>query len=164
MNNYIHFDSHSPNTVLTVNTSDEKATVQLYIPPEVDASAATRRHHHVAMRNLFAWVVGEPVVGEHLGPTLEDLLRYMQRYRSTGTDSVTDLVKYLESQGYLCYAGQPSFALGVLHFAEQTQLRDLYINAFCHCVGMTDKISSNSEYMVRPRYSEILSTSSKFPV
>lgn len=72
----------------------------------------------------------------------------MQRYRSPGEDNVGDLMSYLEEEGYLDFAGQPSFALGILCFAEQMQLHDLYIRAFAHCVGMTDSISANAEYMV----------------
>ena len=72
----------------------------------------------------------------------------MRTYRSPGEDNVGDLMSYLEEEGYLDFAGQPSFALGILSFAEQMQLHDLYIRAFAHCVGMTDSISANAEYMV----------------
>lgn len=142
INEYIDFADQAQ---INSTESPEKRSIELYIPPLTNGES---ERHQLAIRNLFAWVLRRSIVGDHLGPALVQLLESMQRYRSSGEDNVGDLMSYLDEEGYLDFARQPSFALGILYFAEHMQLYDLYIRAFAHCVGMTDSISANAEYMV----------------
>lgn len=142
INQYIDFADQGE---FNSTEASEKRSIELYIPPPTRSDAD---RHSLCIRNLFAWVLRRSLVGDHLGPAIVQLLGSMQNYRSPGEDNVGDLMSYLEEEGYLDFNGQPSFALGILCFAEQMQLHDLYIRAFAHCVGMTDSISANAEYMV----------------
>ncbi|EFX02142.1 hypothetical protein CMQ_2191 [Grosmannia clavigera kw1407] len=120
--------------------------VDLYIPPPVGADLDQILSHHVAMRNLFAWIFRRPLVGEHLGPVLTSLLDAMRDFRSADSDNVHDLLVYIDEAGYLQLTGQPDYAMGVLQLAEATQNRVLYIDAFSHCVGMYNRLYLRSEY------------------
>jgi hypothetical protein len=41
---------------------------------------------------------------------------------------------------------QPNHALAVLHFAENFQMRELYIRSFAHCVGMSEQLFTCPDY------------------
>lgn len=113
--------------------------------------AATDREviqHRLAVRNFLAWVMQVPIVGDHLGTALVSLLQTMHLYRSRDADSITDLTRYLDTQGYTFLINQPAHALAMLQLAEHARLQDLYTQAFAHCVGMGDGVISNSEYPV----------------
>lgn len=124
------------------------AKVELYIPPPPMANKEESRRYHIATRNFFAWVLRRSMVGEHLGSTLINLLTSMGEFRFPGANNMNDLLGYLDEEGYLEMRNQPIHALGILHFAEHLQLRDLYINAFTHCVGMCDHLFAIHEYQV----------------
>ena len=124
------------------------AKIELYIPPPPAASKDELRRHHIAIRNLFAWVLRRSMVGEHLGLTLINLLSTMEEFRCPGENNMDDLLGYLDEEGYLEMRNQPIHALAMLHLAEHLQLKDLYINAFTHCVGMCDQLFSIPEYQV----------------
>ena len=51
-------------------------------------------------------------------------------------------------EGYLNFQCQPTHALAVLHLAEVLHFRDLYIDAFAHCCGMSDQLFLGPEYQV----------------
>lgn len=104
---------------------------------------------NLAMRNLFAWMCRRSIVGEHLGSALITLADSMREFRTPGVDNVADVMSYLEHQGYLDMANQPIHALAMVHLAEYYKLRDLYINAFAHCAGMSDCLYVLPEYQVR---------------
>ena len=129
------------------NRLDPRRTVELYIPPPT-ANKTQARLHHLATRNFLAWVVRRSLVGEHLGTALVALLHSMNEFRAGVEDNVADLLDYLDEEGYLVLADQPSHALGLLFFAESFQLSELYTRAFAHCVGMSERLHSCSEYHV----------------
>jgi hypothetical protein len=89
------------------------------------------------------------MVGDHLGHALVGLMNNMHEFRSADADNFDDLMNYLDEEGYLDIRGQPNHALAMLHFAEVFQMRDIYIDAFAHCVGMSDRLFLSSEYQVR---------------
>ncbi|KAG6364161.1 hypothetical protein INS49_005759 [Diaporthe citri] len=86
------------------------------------------------------------MVGNHLGNALVALQGSMQEFRDAGVDNKRDLLSYLDEEGYLDTRHQPNHALAILHVAENFELRDLYIDAFAHCVGMSEQLYRSPEY------------------
>ncbi|EQL02861.1 hypothetical protein OCS_01423 [Ophiocordyceps sinensis CO18] len=122
--------------------------VELYVPPPSTLDRKRVADHHLATRNLLAWVTKGSIVGQHLGTALVTLFRSMHESRSPVADSVRDLVDYLDDKGYMSMTNQPHRALALLTLAETFQLRDLYVRAFVHCVGMRERLGASSEYQV----------------
>ncbi len=123
--------------------------VDLYIPSPPGSDKSQALQYHLATRNFFAWVFRRSMVGEHLGNALAALMNSMHEFRSPDVDNIEELVSYLDEEGYLDMRGQPNHSLGILQLAEVFQLRDLYIDAFAHCTGMSDRLYVSSEYQVR---------------
>ncbi|KAK7923992.1 hypothetical protein PG985_006046 [Apiospora marii] len=121
---------------------------ELYIPapPGLDKSQAYR--FHLATRNFFAFLFRRSLVGEHLGSALITLAETMHLFRNPDVDNLSDLMSYMDEEGYLYLKSQPSHALAILHLAEVLQIRDLYINAFAHCCGMSDQLFLGPEYQL----------------
>jgi len=92
--------------------------------------------------------MGKPLVGSSLSNALIDLLERMLILRPATTNNVDDCLAYAERMGYMNFAHSPDYALALLRFAEHFQLRDLWIDAFSHCVGMNDSLSLSSEFEV----------------
>lgn len=88
------------------------------------------------------------MVGNHLGNALVALNSSMHEFRDAGVDNKRDLLGYLDEEGYLDTRHQPNYALAILHVAENFELRDLYIDAFAHCVGMSERLYRSPEYSV----------------
>ncbi|TDZ54456.1 hypothetical protein CTRI78_v006365 [Colletotrichum trifolii] len=128
------------------NALNPHERVELYIPAPPLADKQQAFSYHLATRNLFAWIFRRSMVGEHLGDALIQLLNSMAESRSPGEDNVTDIVSYLDEEGYMDIKGQPHHALALLHLAETFQLRNMYIDAFSHCVGMSEELFCNAEY------------------
>lgn len=122
--------------------------IDLYIPPPPTANKYEALRYHLAIRNFFAWVFRRPVVGEFLGTALIELLDIMAELRCPGENNMEALVSYLDEEGYLDMQSQPVHALAAVHFAEYFQFRGLYIDAFSHCVGMSDRLFVIPEYQV----------------
>ena len=55
---------------------------------------------------------------------------------------------YAEQQGYLDFVDCPNYALAMLQYAEHYKLHDVYVDAFAHCVGMNDDLSTSTEFDV----------------
>ncbi|KAH6606880.1 hypothetical protein Trco_006033 [Trichoderma cornu-damae] len=125
-----------------------RSTAELYIPAPPRATEKQAQHHHLAIRNLLAWVLGRPMVGAHLGGALVALLRSMREFRSAPRSNVDDLLSYMRQARYLDMAGNPVHATAALHLAETFQLADLYKRAFAHCVGMHDRLFYVAEYQI----------------
>ena len=102
---------------------------------------------HVTTRNFFAWVTKKPLVGATLGEALIDLLDRMQLYRPQA-DNTGDILAYVEHMEYLRFDNCPDHALALLRFAEHYQLEELWIDAFSHCVGMSETLCSSREFDV----------------
>lgn len=125
--------------------------VDLYIPAPCAANQLQAYWYHLAIRNLFAWVFRRSVVGEHLGYTLITLANTLAKFRQPGADNMHDLLAYLDEEGYLDTRDQPTHALAILHLAENFTSADLYLEAFPHCVGMSDRLHKHNEYSVSAR-------------
>jgi hypothetical protein len=133
--------------------------VELYIPPPPGCDKQQALAYHLATRNFFAWLCRRSMVGEHLGLALVGLVNSMHEFRVKTAENVPDLMEYLDEEGYLDFRGQPNHALAILYMAEVLQLRELYIDAFAHCVGMTDRLFLSSEYQVSVVLTHVRETS-----
>ncbi|CRK28869.1 hypothetical protein BN1708_015350 [Verticillium longisporum] len=122
--------------------------VDLYIPAPPMANKQDAFLYHLATRNLIAWVFNRSVVGDHLGTALINLLSSMSEFRNDDEDHVGDLLDYLDEEGYLDIRNQPIHALALLRMAETFQIRDIFTDAFCHCVGMSDRLPSTPEWQL----------------
>lgn len=127
--------------------------IELYIPAPPMATKEEALRYHIATRNFFAWVFRRSMVGEHLGSSFIALISSMSEFRCPGEDNMDGLLGYLDEEGYLDMRNQPIHALAILHFAEFFQFRNLYIDAFTHCVGMCDRLFGIPEYQVCGRES-----------
>lgn len=145
----------SPREIKRLERLDPSQTIDLYIAPPAMSNKEQTLQYHLATRNLFAWVFQQPLVGLHLGQALIGLLNSMHEFRSGLGDNVSDMMEYLEEAGYLNVTGSTDHALALAHFAEHFQMRELYVRAMAHCVGMNERIHLSSEYLVS-RSSKVL--------
>lgn len=134
------------------------ARYELYIPCPEDIPREEAFAYHLTTRNFFAWMFGKPLVGSHLGKSLVNLLERMMLFRNEEADNVQDFTTYLEDSGYLDFGNCPDYALAMLSFAEHFELRDLWIDAFVHCVGMNENLCSSPEFGAISRVSKALIT------
>lgn len=121
---------------------------ELYIPAPPAAEREQAFLYHTATRNLFAWVFGKPLVGNHLGGALVGLLNSMNEFRSHGEDNVQAIMDYMDEESYADMRNQPDHALAILFFAEHFQFRDLWIDAFAHCSGMNERLGTSVGFEV----------------
>ncbi|KAI8245868.1 hypothetical protein K4K57_000580 [Colletotrichum sp. SAR 10_99] len=128
------------------NALNPHERIELYIPAPPMADKEQAFAYHLATRNFFAWIFRRSVVGEHLGSALIGLMNSMTEFRSNGEDHMMDLHSYLDEEGYLDLKGHAHHALAILHLAEFFQVRDMYIDAFSHCVGMSEELFCSPEY------------------
>ncbi|KAJ4418766.1 hypothetical protein N0V82_005331 [Gnomoniopsis sp. IMI 355080] len=124
----------------------QNGRVDLYIPAPAAASRSEAAQYHLIIRNFFAWVARRSVVGRHLGNALIGLTNAMEEFREPDADNVHDLFAYLDEEGYLDMRNQPEHALAILHLSEVFEIRELYIDAFAHCVGMSEHLYKHHEY------------------
>jgi hypothetical protein len=125
-----------------------QSRIELYIPAPPGLNKQQALSYHLTTRNLFAFIFRRPLVGEHLGIALIRLLHSMQEFRTADADNLGDLMAYMDKEGYSGLKDRPTHALAVLHFAEVFQLRDLYVEAFAHCCGMSGRLFLGPEYQV----------------
>jgi len=121
---------------------------KLYIAALPNSSRQQAYSWHVTTRNFFAWLCGKPLVGEHLGQSLVEVLDRMKSFRATAVENVGDLLNYADQVGYSRIENRPDYALSMLYFSERHKLRDTWTDAFAHCVGMNGSLETSSEYQV----------------
>jgi hypothetical protein len=122
--------------------------VELYVPAPEEASREESFDWHITTRNFFAFVLGQPLVGRNMGQAFVDLLERMELFRSKQVNNHEDFLSYAENQGYRDLVECTDYALASLYYAERYKLRDVWIDAFAHCVGMGDSIALSPEYSV----------------
>ncbi|KAI6778860.1 uncharacterized protein J7T54_000516 [Emericellopsis cladophorae] len=121
--------------------------IKLYIPPPNKATRGQAFAYHIATRNFLAWVFRQSLVGEHLGSAIVGLMCSMHEFRSDDVeDHAADVHAYLDEEGYLNLVSQPNHALGLLYYAETFRIRDTYVRALAHCVGMSDRLHACPGY------------------
>lgn len=122
--------------------------IELFIPAPEHASREASFHWHITTRNFFAFVFRSPLVGTHMGQALVDLQERMHLFRSGQINNHKDFLDYADSQGYRDFVDCPDYALSMLYYAERYKLRDVWIDAFAHCVGMNESLALSQEFAV----------------
>ncbi|KAF2691886.1 hypothetical protein K458DRAFT_353989 [Lentithecium fluviatile CBS 122367] len=132
--------------------------IELFVPAPDDVSREATFKWHLTTRNFFAYIFGKPLVGGHLGQALVDLQERMHLFRSGQINNSRDFLNYIESQGYRDFVDFPDYALAMLYYAEHYKLRDIWIDAFAHCVGMNESLAQSSEFAPLSRLTKALIT------
>ncbi len=122
----------------------------IYIPAPARLSPVEAFSYHLTTRNLFACMVGKPVVGFTLGQALMDLLDRMNVLNQSGDENEAVVLAYMDHVGYLDFRECPDHALAVLNFAERFEIQELWTDAFVHCAGMDNRLIDTTEFEVRP--------------
>lgn len=89
--------------------------------------------------------MNQALVGEKLGMAMVDLWQRMKEWQPK-ENATAQLMEYSDHQGYLSLADNVTHAIAILTFAENAQIRELWTNAFVHCVGMYDRLNLSREY------------------
>ncbi|CAJ2506251.1 Uu.00g003810.m01.CDS01 [Anthostomella pinea] len=139
-------DDHEPASYFS--RSQRHSRIELFIPAPPHSDKHQAYNYHLATRNFFAFIFRRSMVGESLGSALITLMHSLHEFRTEDVDIVQDMKSYLDEEGYLHLKTQPSHALAILHLAEVFQLRELYIDAFAHCCGMSDQLFLGPEYQL----------------
>jgi hypothetical protein len=126
----------------------EAATINLYVPAPEEAGREDSFRWHITTRNFFAFVLGKPLVGYHMGQTFVDLQQRLHLFRPNLSTNHQDFLQYAEDQGYRDFVECTDYALASLFYAEHYKLREVWIDAFAHCVGMSDSVGLSPEYGV----------------
>ncbi|KAK5111567.1 hypothetical protein LTR62_004863 [Meristemomyces frigidus] len=117
----------------------------LYIPAPANLTRDQAFAYHLTTRNFFAYATRLPIVGESLGDALADLLRRVRVWQPK-TAALANFTSYCEAQGYMDMADNPDHALACLLLAEEARLKELWVEAFVHCVGMRDRLRRSPEH------------------
>lgn len=129
----------------------ESGFYELYIPAPPSAERAKAMFYHIATRNFFAWLMGKPLVGNHLGGALVNLLNSMTDYRGSLSNNEQDILDYMDQEGYADMRNQPDYALAILYFADHFHFKNIWIDAYAHCAGMYEHLNKSIEYEVSRR-------------
>lgn len=129
------------------NSNRGSSTIQIFIPAPEAASREDSFKWHITTRNFFAFLLGKPLVGEHMGQAFIDLQERLCLFRPDASNH-QDFLDYAENQGYRDLLECTDYALANLYYAERYKLREVWIDAFAHCVGMNDSLTLSPEYAV----------------
>lgn len=129
-----------------LSSADRSNMVELHLAAPKATSRGDLLRHHITTRNFFAWVCSKPLVGHALGQALSDLLERMALYRSQNVDNIEDILVYADDMGYSHVDCCPDHALAMLYFSESHRLSYVWTDAFAHCVGMNDELSTSPEF------------------
>jgi len=121
----------------------------LYIAAPTRLNPVDAFRFHLTTRNLFACMLGKPIVGMQLNQALMDLLERMNELNPSVNDNLSVVLTYMDHVGYLDLRDCPDHALAALIFAERFELERLWIDAFVHCAGMNDRLIESAEFEVR---------------
>ena len=133
----------------------DPSTLQLFIPAPDETSREDPFRWHVTTRNFFAFLLGKPLVGEHMGQAFVDLQERLQIFRPESSNNHQEFLDYAENQGYRDLVECTDYALANLFYAEHYKMKDVWMDAFAHCVGMNDSLALSPEYCVSNPYKMI---------
>lgn len=128
----------------------------LYIPAPPEYNRDEAYEYHVVTRSCFAMIFQKPIVGNRLGQALIAVLERLNEYRPNREENESDILEYMDGQGYLDFRECADHALAVLQFAEKFEMDSLWANAFAHCAGMNDILESSREFEGLSRVSKAL--------
>ncbi|KAI5260953.1 hypothetical protein E4T47_09532 [Aureobasidium subglaciale] len=149
LNTYTASDSSSCSGSLNdtaPSTSSTSAEYELYIPAPDDVSREDAYSWHITTRNFFAYIANKPLVGSKLGKAFMDLSERIESFCPDKATNTQDILSYAQRQGYTKFVNRPDYTLAFLNFAEKLKLKDLWIDAFAHCVGMNDQLDLSPEF------------------
>ncbi|MCJ1470858.1 hypothetical protein MMC07_009505 [Pseudocyphellaria aurata] len=141
-----------------VHSHESHPRYEIYVPAPLHLSSADAFRFHLTTRNFFAWMYDLPIVGDRLGEALNATLERMSIYRPDREGNLKEFLLYLDSQGYTDFRECPDHSLAILQFAEKYELKDLWTDAFVHCVGMNDNLILSGEFKSISRASKALIT------
>lgn len=121
--------------------------VELFIPAPATATKEEAFEWHLTTRNFFAYIFRKPLVGRQLGQALVNLEERIYAFCSSGNRR-KNFLSYAGHQGYRDLVDCPDYALAMVYYAEHYKLRDIWIDAFAHCVGMNESLPTSAEYVV----------------
>ncbi|RMZ09081.1 hypothetical protein D0862_03746 [Hortaea werneckii] len=129
----------------TQNSPIEPKQCELYIPAPAHLSREQAYLYHLTTRNFFAYATSRPVVGERLSSSLLDLLERIREWQPKSA-ALANFANYCQDQGYEDMAENADHAVACLIVAEHAKIKDLWREAFVHCVGMHEQIYHSPEY------------------
>jgi len=135
-------DSSDSGYGASICSDSERTELYIRAPAELPRNEAFQ--YHIGTRNFFAYLLGKPLVGESLGKALVELANRIELWQKDGT-ATTEFLDYLEEQGYLGFAENPDYAAASLYLADRACIKDIWVDAFAHCVGMRDDVESSPE-------------------
>ncbi|PWO22103.1 hypothetical protein A1F97_07851, partial [Pyrenophora tritici-repentis] len=140
------------------NSSRQASSVELFIPTPNEVTRQNAFRWHITTRNFFAFLLGKPLVGEHMGQAFVDLQERLCLFRPSDVNNREDFLDYIENQGYRDLVECTDYALASLFYAEHYKLRDVWVDAFAHCVGMNDSLILSPEFAAISRLTKALIT------
>ena len=143
----LHVSDHSSPTKIKGPRSGETkvAEYEIYIPAPATLSRDQAYAYHLTTRNFFAYAASKPLVGERLGKALVDLLDRIREWQPN-TAALANFMSYCQDQGYQEMSNNQDCALACLKLAEHAKLKELWVEAFVHCVGMRERLELSAEY------------------
>ncbi|KAI7451854.1 hypothetical protein KC336_g58 [Hortaea werneckii] len=129
----------------TQNSPIEPKKCELYIPAPAHLSREQAYLYHLTTRNFFAYATSRPVVGERLSSSLLDLLERIREWQPKSA-ALANFANYCRDQGYEDMAENADHAVACLIVAEHAKIKDLWREAFVHCVGMHEQIYHSPEW------------------
>ncbi|OCK82152.1 hypothetical protein K432DRAFT_349573 [Lepidopterella palustris CBS 459.81] len=142
----------------TIAPDSTQNICELYIPAPDESSREASFQWHLTTRNFFAFVFRKPLVGSCLGKSLIDLQERMHLFRSGQINNHEDFLAYADDAGYRSFVDCPDYALAMLYYSEHYQLRELWVDAFAHCVGMNERLCLSTEFEPVSRVTKALIT------
>jgi hypothetical protein len=139
-------DASSEASLAFSEVSTTGVSYELYIPAPANVDRRDVFRYHLTTRNLLAFIFGRALVSTNLGQALVDLTERLQALICPAGNSVEHVLRYTRNQGYSDCANNPDIALAMLFYAEHYGVKDLWLNAFIHCVGMSDRLSMHHAY------------------
>ena len=127
------------------------------LPQQHQSGIKRRRAFHPCFRRFipglfqaahYNFLLGKPLVGDHMGQAFVDLQERLQHFRPSHANNHQDFLDYAENQGYRDLVECTDYALASLFYAEHYKLRDTWVDAFAHCVGMSESLVLSPEYVV----------------
>ncbi|EPS35373.1 hypothetical protein H072_11255 [Dactylellina haptotyla CBS 200.50] len=116
-----------------------------------ETDALTLLRHYITMRNVFACMFDSFCVGliEDDSPLLSDLVDRMLMYFDGAEDSLGQkLSEFIIKSGLWDVSNDAIKAIDLLHLAATYQMKDLYLEAFVHSVGMWPQIQAAKAHEV----------------
>ncbi|KAK6522330.1 hypothetical protein TWF281_002896 [Arthrobotrys megalospora] len=107
--------------------------------------------HYITIRNVFSCIFDSFCVGliEEDSPLLSDLVDRMLMYFDGTEDSLGGkLSEFIKHSGLWDVSNDPIKAVDLLHLAATYEMKDLYLEAFAHSVGMWPQILASKAHEV----------------